>query len=156
MLSEEVVKYASSLGFELSMMEVIKTQCLPFDLNSINWKGIDAIVFTSENAVNCFFNNAPKSSKETFLEEKKIISTSGKTAEALIEKGFSPPITGKNAEELSQKIIFSGTIKSVLHICGDFTIDIIKRNLENRLIKYKALTFYNTIAVENKKPGGGF
>jgi len=153
MLNEEVVSYAASLGFELSMMEVIKINCLPFDIKSIDWKEIDGIIFTSENAVNCFFSNAKNAD---FLAEKTIISTSGKTAETLSEKGYSPTITGKNAEEISHKIILSGSVKSMLHICGNLTLNTLKTNLEKENIKYKPLIVYQTIALENKKPAEKF
>jgi len=153
MLNEEAVKHASSLGFELSMMEVIKTQCLPFDINSIDWNETDAIVFTNENAVSCFFDNEDS---KNLLKGKVIISTAGKTAKVLTKKGFPPSITGKNAGEISEKIVNTGTIRSVLHICGNMVLDILKTRLEAEKIKYAALIVYQTIPIKNKKPDEKF
>ena len=149
MLSEEVVKYASSLGFELSMMDVIKTQCVAFDINSNSIEGIDAIIFTSDNAVNCFFNDEKN---KGLIIGKTIISTSGRTAETLTEKGFTPSVTGKNAADISEKIISSKNIKSVLHICGNLTLDTLRADLMVEGIKYKPLVVYHTLPLENKKP----
>lgn len=152
-MSNEVVKYAASLGFELNMMDVVGTSCIPFSVSSVHWDEFDSVVFTSANAVNCFFREGQNTG---LLSDKKIICTSGKTATILAEKGYMSNIQGDNAKELAEKIIHSGNIHSTLHVCGNKVLETIGNELEKAKIRYTKLQVYNTTGIPNKKPAGNF
>lgn len=152
-LSEETVKFAASLGMELTMMEVIQTSCIPFNPSMLNWAEIDTVVFTSANAVDCY-TAAPDNIKH--LINKAIFCTGGRTETLLIEKGFKITLSEKNATGLAKKIIEGGKAKSVLHICGNQALDTLKVKLQAEKIKYTELVVYETGNAGQQKPKGNF
>ena len=153
-LDEKLVDTARDMGMSLDCMEVIGTRVLDFDRSALQSDTYDAIVFSSSNAVKSFLGN-----KETTvlapspLERaggEVVFAISGKTKDELEKNGIVPVAVGDSSEQLAEKIVSEGTIRSVLHICGNLRMDVLEKKLMAADISYKALVVYETLPLDNK------
>ena len=140
-LNDEIISKARSLNLDVTCIDFIKTIKVDFKLNSIP-ENIDAIVFTSSNAVNYLFQNNFASS---LIENKNVFSVSGKTKEALIKHNIKPLETADNADDLADLILMHNELKSVLHVCGNLALDTLKEKLEAKPVSYFPLVVYETV-----------
>ncbi|HWB63006.1 MAG TPA: uroporphyrinogen-III synthase [Chitinophagales bacterium] len=144
--------YADKLGLKITTMDVVETTGVNFEFNPALLKTYDGVVFTSQNAVNGFFAFG---NFVTIISGKKIFATSGRTANALAQRGFIP-MMGKNANELADVIINNKTVKSVMHICGNLKLDVLEEKLTGAKISYTPLVVYETILLKEKAPSGKY
>lgn len=138
-LNNGAVDYADSLGVKITCIDYIQTEPTTFDQEAIDWKGIDAVVFTSSNAVKYFFGTGG-----IVPHGKTIFSLSGKTAAELKEYNVEPTFTAINAAALAGAIIGVKAVKNLLHICGNLKLETIETQMASAGINYTPLYVYNT------------
>ena len=145
-LDEKLVDTALDMGMLLDCVEVIGARVVDFDRSALQSDTYDAIVFTSSNAVKAV---TPLSLGEG-SGVRKIFAVSGKTKDELEKNGIVPVAVADSSEQLGDKIVSEGTIRSVLHICGNLKMDVLEKSLTAAGISYKELVVYETIALDNK------
>lgn len=140
LLSDEVLQYADSFGFEVACKPAIHLECVSHPTENLDKLSLDAVVFTSSKAVECFLNDP-----ETFalIKDMSVFSTAGKTAKVLSKYGISPDGMGVNAEDIARKIITDGNIQNVLHPCGNMVLPVLSEQLGGADINYHSLVVYN-------------
>jgi uroporphyrinogen-III synthase len=146
LLDEKLIAAAREMGMKLDCIEVIGTHALDYDISLLRSDSYDAIVFTSSNAAKAV---APLSFGEG-PGVRKIYALSGKTKDELKKNGITPIAVADNAEQLSEKIISAGNIKSVLHVCGNLKLNVLENKLAAAGISYKPLVVYETIPLGNE------
>ena len=145
-LDEKLVDTARDMGMSLDCVEVIGTRVVDFDSSALQSDNYDAIVFTSSNAVRAV---TPLSLGEG-AGVRKIFAVSGKTKDELKKNGIVPEAVADSSEQLAEKIVSEGNIRSVLHICGNLRMDVLEKKLMSAGISYKALVVYETVPLDNK------
>lgn len=140
MLDAQTLEFATSLGLEVDCVDVIETRPLKFDINVLN-KTFDAVVFTSANAVNYFLKIE---GTKSYLTDKTIFCTSGKTKGQLIEYGFNKVQAAKDSAALADMINKEAGIQSVLHVCGDLRLGTLEKKLKEAGKVYEAVVVYET------------
>ena len=149
-LDEKLIATARDMGMSLDCVEVIGTRTLDFDRSALQSDTYDAIVFTSSNAVKAFIPPLQRGSGGFDYSHTKVFALSGKTKDELEKNGIAPVGVADNAEQLGDKIIAEGTIRSVLNICGNLRLDALEKKLTAAGISYKELVVYETIALDNR------
>lgn len=147
-LDNQTITYAQTKGQVVTCIPFIKASPIAFDLNTIESRQFDSVIFTSATAVNTFFSN-PKA--ESFIENKKIFSLSGKTADALHALDIKPYHTSIDAGFLALVIIESKTTQSALHVCGNLALTTLQNKLQEEGINYTALVTYETVLLNETK-----
>lgn len=140
-LSASTIKYAETLGLQVDCVELVSTRRLEFNISEAN-ENIDAVVFTSGNAVKYFF---PGEGAKDFLIGKKIFSISGKTKADMREFGFTPDKMALNASALGDTIVADEGIKSVLHVCGNLRLGALEDKIREAGKSYFSLVVYETL-----------
>jgi uroporphyrinogen-III synthase len=141
-LDSKTIVYAHSLNLDVHGVDFIKIEKAGFDLHSIQLVNADTIAFTSANAVKYFFQDEKA---VALLKDKKVLSLSGKTKEALLGNTIEPIFTADNSDDLAFLIIQMQNIKSVLHICGNLALGVLEEKLKKEGIAYNQLVVYQTI-----------
>ena len=139
-LTGRAINYARSLQLEVDCVDFIETKAI----KPAGLRKADAVVFTSGNAIKYMpvdFALPPNS---------RVFSLSGKTMDALTEKGISVENVADNASELAEFLIAKGDIKSVVHICGNLKLDTLEVKLKNKGIAYYPYVVYETILLNKK------
>jgi uroporphyrinogen-III synthase len=138
------------MDIALTCVDFIKVHDVDFHLAALKPLIYDALVFTSSNAVNSFFRNG--NVEPTAL--KPVYAISGKTKNELLKLGMSPIVVADNAEQLADLIIANGSIKSVLHICGNLALDTLQHRVSTADIGYMQIQVYETVlnSVEINEP----
>lgn len=139
-LSTNAIEYADTLGVKINCVDFIQTEAVHFDEQQINWNTLDAVVFTSSNAVRYFFGEGGG----RVPAGKTIFSLSGKTAAELKEYGITPTFTAINAAALAGAIIGVKAVKNLLHVCGNLKLETIETQITSAGINYHPLVVYNT------------
>lgn len=128
--------------FSYDFVEVIKINPLevePFDLKD------KSLIFTSVNAVDCFFSNhfLPN---ENFAERNfnKIYTVGQMTKRELRKFGFGTFKVTKNAKELAEFIIENSPKEKFLHFCGNLALNVLNKALPLQNISYKKIPVYET------------
>lgn len=149
LLSESQIDTASQMDISLSCIDFIEVHDLDFDLEVLKSLIYDAIVFTSSNAVKSFFkkaaNNVFAPSPLERAGGEVIYSLSGKTKDELLKQGISPIAAADNAEQLADLIIANNKVRSVLHICGNLTLDTLQNRLMMEGLSYVQIQVYETV-----------
>jgi uroporphyrinogen-III synthase len=72
----------------------------------------------------------------------------------LAKHGISPIAVADNAKQLADLIIANGNVRSVLHICGNLTLDTLQNKLMTEGLSYMQLPVYETTLcnIELTKP----
>jgi len=127
--------------FSYDFVEVIKINPLevePFDLKD------KSLIFTSVNAVDCFFSNHFQPN-ENFAERNfnKIYAVGTMTKKRLRKFGFGT-FKVKNAKELADFIIESSPKEKFLHFCGNLALNVLNKALPLQNISYKKIPVYET------------
>ena len=128
--------------FSYDFVEVIKINPLevePFDLKD------KSLIFTSVNAVDCFFSNHFQPN-ENFAERNfnKIYAVGTMTKKRLRKFGFGTFKVTKNAKELADFIIESSPKEKFLHFCGNLALNVLNKALPLQNISYKKIPVYET------------
>lgn len=158
LLNESLVDSAREMDIALTCADFIKIGELDFDIEAMKSLIYDAVVFTSSNAVKSFFKKeaAIVLSPLSFGEGPGVrtCSLSGKTKDELIKLGISPLAVADCAEELADLVIANEKIQSVLHICGNLTLDTLQNKLMTAGLSYVQLPVYETVlnSVEINEP----
>jgi len=142
LLDQKTIAYAHSLNLEVISAAFIEVTGVEIDIHSIPLEKFDAIVFTSANAVKYFLQQP---GAFDLLKGKKILSLSGKTSVALLANGIQPHLTATNAENLAHFIVQNKIAQTVLHVCGNLVLDILKEKLKVAGIAYEKKVVYQTI-----------
>lgn len=135
-IEKEVSKHLGT-DFTCDFKDVIRIENIetqPFSLQN------QSLIFSSANAVKAFFENG-------FLpnaDHNKIYAVGKKTEEALIEFGFNSIKIFKNIRELSQFIVQENIKENFLHFCGNLTLDILEKALNDEHLSYQKITVYQT------------
>ena len=133
-LDETEVSAILGNSIEREFLEVIKInpkKINPFSLETKN------LVFTSENAVKCFFENR-------FVAHHNTTYCVGeKTAQALMKQGVKVEHTEKNAKALARYLV-ENKIDNVLHFCGNLALPTLQEELEKEGLSYKKIEVYET------------
>lgn len=129
-------------GFTYDFADVIKINPLvvePFDLKD------KSLIFTSVNAVECFFNNG-FTPNESFTERNfnKIYAVGQKTKKELRKYGFGTFKVLRHAKELSDFIIENSPKEQFLHFCGNLALNVLNQSLPLQNIWYKKVPVYET------------
>lgn len=141
MLPADLHALARQKGILLSCVDYIKTNPVAFSANSTDF---DALVFTSANAVNYFFDNA---GAKGLLDGKPVFSLSGQTADALRLFDIIPVIGAETAEELAGVILQNKQLSSILHPCSNLRLNALQKKLGAEGIAYTPLVVYETVAI---------
>ena len=128
--------------FSYDFVEVIKINPLevePFDLKD------KSLIFTSVNAVDCFFSNHFQPN-ENFAESNfnKIYAVGQMTKRELRKFGFGTFKVTKNAKELAEFIIENSPKEKFLHFCGNLALNVLNKALPLQNISYKKIPVYET------------
>lgn len=128
--------------FSYDFVEVIKINPLevePFDLKD------KSLIFTSVNAVDCFFSNHFQPN-ENFAERNfnKIYAVGQMTKRELRKFGFGTFKVTKNAKELAEFIIENSPKEKFLHFCGNLALNVLNKALPLQNISYKKIPVYET------------
>jgi uroporphyrinogen-III synthase len=148
LLGENLVDSASQLDIALTCLDFIEVRDLDFDIAIVNSLIFDAVVFTSSNAVTSFLKKAANALAPSPLERaggEVIYSLSGKTKDELLKQGISTVAVADNAEQLADLIIANNKIRSVLHICGNLTLDTLQNRLMTAGLSYVQFQVYETV-----------
>ncbi len=148
LLEQEMFDYARKLDMDLSCVEFIKAQSIDFDLSRTSLATLDSAAFTSSNAVKHFLE---RRGAKKFLNGKKIFSVSGKTKADLEKAGINISVSGDNAEELAEKVIVQGEVKSVIHVCGNKSLNVLESKLTKAAIRYVPFVVYETVIQEQPR-----
>ncbi len=146
MIDGETIAHAHTLNLNIRCVDFIKVNGVDFDTHSIHSHTFDSIAFTSANAVKYFFGNQ---NALNLLRGKNIFSLAGKTSEELARYNLKAIYTGENADDLAEVIIQAKLAKSVLHFCGNLTLEVLGAKLKGAGIEYSSLIIYQTI-LQNK------
>jgi uroporphyrinogen-III synthase len=142
-LEADIIAAAAQDGMIINCIDFIRIVAVAFDVSVLDSIEYDALIFTSHNAVKYFFKSDHVLSCTV---TKPVYALSGKTKEALIEKGVYPTATGDNAAMLAEIIAESVATRSVLHICGNMVLDTVGAQCAEMDIRYGRLIVYETIA----------
>lgn len=145
-LDGETIAHAHTLNLNIRCVDFIKVSGVDFDTHSIHLHTFESIAFTSRNAVKYFFRNQ---NALKLLRGKSIFSLAGKTSEELAKHNLKAIYTGENAGDLAEAIIQTKLAKSVLHVCGNLTLDVLGKKLKSAGIVYSSLIIYQTILQNN-------
>lgn len=145
MLSDTDLALAAQQNMQLECLDFIQTSPIPYNDEGIDWSTVDALVFTSSNAVRYFYDAV---GVDNFASDKIIFSLSGKTAKQFAVYGLAPTYTSTNASFLCDAIVGMRGIKSVVHICGNLKLGVVETRLTASGINYKPLTVYRTNFIE--------
>ncbi len=153
-LDEKLVDTARDVGMSLDCIEVIGMRVVDFDRSALQSDTYDAIVFTSSNAVKSFLGNKEATALAPSPLERAggevIYSISGKTKDELEKNGIVPVAVADSSEQLAEKIVSEGNVRSALHICGNLRMDVLEKKLTAAGISYKELVVYETKPLDNK------
>ena len=142
LLDESLTDSAHAMGIDLTCEEFIRVLPLEIDMAELMSIQYDAMVFTSSNAVRCFFDNE---NIEVSDYTKPIYSISGKTKEELTDYSMEPVAIADNALQLADKILADKNIRSVLHICGNIKLDVLEKKLTASGVRYTPFTVCETL-----------
>ena len=152
-LDSETLAFAQTLNLDVQCVDFIETRALSFNAESINQQSIDALAFTSANAVRFFFENKEAAS---LIKGKSVFALQGKTKEELEANGAKVNLEAASAIELANEIVGHKAAKSVLHICGNLRLPALENKLKEAGIAYTDLTVYETNVLANKKVNEAF
>ncbi len=141
-LDDRAIDYAKKLGLGLLCEAFTRVKEAEVEISSIQPGQFDAVVFTSANAVKFFFAHPGAHSA---IADESIFSLSGRTADELLKHDIQPAITGINADTIARLIIETVITKSVMHVCGNLTLDILEQKLVKAGIAYSPLVVYETL-----------
>ena len=147
-LDSDTLAYAQTLNLEVVCMDFIKITAVLFDIENIDPKDFDTVVFTSANAVKYFFEN---SAAVELVKHKAVFALRGKTDEGLLAKEIKATITGNTASELADSIIDAKSSKALLHVCGNLKLPVLENKLKAAGIRYSDLIVYQTVLCTEKK-----
>ena len=155
-LSNNEQQLAKSNGLEVRIIPFIKTSS-NYDKESILNEiltlndGIDAFVFTSQNAVKAL---TPLFSEPPFynlFKDKMVFATGDKTTRSLDSKGIMVTMPPSNdAESLANLIKNHRSVKMVVYFKGNLSLDILKTVLNNSNIEVIEKTVYYTSLTSEK------
>lgn len=137
-LTAQELIHAKSLSQEVTCVDVIRTEAIPFTIP--NADSFDSVAFTSTNGLKYFLADEQGYIQ---LQQKTIFSISGKTKQTLTEKGFETLATAENGAQLAVKIIQT-TTKSVLHPSSSARLNDLETGLSKSVINYIPLPVYET------------
>lgn len=141
-LDADVVEMAQLAGINLQSHDFIEVVGRTADITLIDAAAFDGLVFTSANAVNFFFE---QTGLFDLLNTKNVLALSGKTSDELLARDIQPVFTSVNADGLARLIIQTQIVKSVLHICGNLTLNVLETKLKSAGIDYTPLVVYDTL-----------
>jgi len=155
-LSDNEQNIAKSNGLEVRIVPFIKTssnydkELILNEILSLN-DGIDAFVFTSQNAVKAL---KPLFSEPLFyniLKDKMVFATGAKTLQSLDTMNIKVTVPRSNeAESLANLIKNNGSVKVVVYFKGNLSFDILKNVLNKNNIKVIEKTIYHTSLTSEK------
>lgn len=149
-LSDNEQNIAKSNGLEVRIVPFIKTssnydeESILNDILLLN-NGIDAFVFTSQNAVIALTPLFSEPQFYNLLKDKMVFATGAKTLQTLDTMGIratGPPLN--EAESLANLIKNNGSIKVAVYFKGNLSLDILKNVLNNTNIEVIEKTVYHT------------
>lgn len=155
-LSGNETKLAKSIGLEARIIPFIKTSS-KYDKKSIiselltQSDGIDAFVFTSQNAVKALMPLFSEPQFSNLIKDKLIFATGKKTMRSLDTLGIklsAPP--SDDAESLANLIRKNRLVKTVVYFKGNLSLDILKTILNNSNIEVIEKTVYHTSLISEK------
>jgi len=132
---EHEVSEKLETGFSFDFKDLISTEITKvkaFDLTGYS------LIFTSQNAVNAFFENGFQSLGQ------EIYTVGEKTAAVLKSNNLSVKKNCKNADELCQYLLNEVKKGSFLHFCGNLVLETLEKNLKSPEFNYKKLEVYST------------
>ena len=135
---------SKSLGSHVSFDTLQVISIKPLQKETFDLKN-KSLIFSSVNAVECFFENEFKPN-ENLLDENsnKIYAVGLKTKKLLRENGFGTFKVAKHASELSDFIIKNCAKEKFLHFCGNLALDVLDKTLPLQNIWYKKVVVYET------------
>lgn len=137
MISKELGSHFSYDFVEVIRIKPVKTE--PFEL-----KG-KSLIFTSVNAVQCFFDNHFTPNEDfTARNFNKIYAVGPQTKRELRKHGFGTFKVTRHARELSDFIIENCARESFLHFCGNLALDVLDKALPLQNIGYRKIPIYET------------
>jgi len=149
-LSDNEQNIAKSNGLVVRIVPFIKTSSNYDEESILNdilllSDGIDAFVFTSQNAVKAL---APLFSEPLFynlLKDKMVFAIGAKTLQTLDTIGIRVKVPSTNeAESLANLIKNNGSVKMLVYFKGNLSLDILKNVLNNYNIEVIEKTVYHT------------
>lgn len=138
------VKITEKLGKDYSFdcCKVISIKPLPVEPFDISGK---SLIFSSVNAVDCFFNDHFSPSEDVLsLKFNKIYAVGQLTKKRIRKYGFGTFKVTKDAQELLEFIITNSQREKFLHFCGNLSLDLLSRRLPLQNISYKKVILYET------------
>ncbi len=141
-LTAQELIHAQSLSQEVTCVDVIRTQAIPFAIPHTD--RFDSLAFTSTNGLKYFLTDEQG---HILLKYKTIFSISGKSQQTLTEQGYKTALTAENAAQLAVKISQS-TASSVLHPCSNARLNDLEIGLTKTAINYIPLPVYETQYVD--------
>ena len=128
--------------FSYDFVEMIKINPLEVEAFDLRDK---SLIFTSVNAVDCFFSNDFQPN-ENFAERNfnKIYAVGLMTKKRLRKFGFGTFKVTKNAKELAEFILENSSKEKFLHFCGNLALNVLNNALPLQNISYKKISVYET------------
>ena len=138
---EHEVSEILGTNFDCGFHDFIRTDTLkttPFSLDDF------ALIFTSSNAVKSFFENGFQPL------QNKIYVVGEKTKQEVSNFGFETEETFKNIHFLADFLKGNCQKESLLHFCGNLSLDILEHAFADSKISYRKITVYETKLLEPK------
>ncbi|MEK9603427.1 MAG: uroporphyrinogen-III synthase [Flavobacteriaceae bacterium] len=132
------------LMHQFSLVEKSFIQIIPLK-NPLIDSGAEALIFTSQNAVNLVFSS-PKLT--AMIEGKTAYCVGKKTAALLIEKGQKVAKTTQNSTELAHFLTKSGINKSFFYFCGKLRTPHLEEVLPAKGIAIQPIEVYETHLID--------
>lgn len=138
---EKEVSEILGTEFDCSFQDFIRIDALkitPFPLDNFT------LIFTSANAVKSFFENGFQPL------QNKIFVVGEKTKEAVSRFGFKTEYTFKNIHFLADFLNSNCQKESLLHFCGNLSLDILENAFAESKTSYRKITVYETKLLQPK------
>ncbi len=144
-LDEHVIREADKGNIELISRDLLEiTSKESESILLILLENSDPLIFTSGHAVSSFKSIVEKN--QSFLIQTDCFCIEGQTSQAAKDAGFKVLGTGKNGQELAEKIIFEKT-PSVLHCTTAHRRDELQIALEKAGMTYRVMEVYDKMPV---------
>ena len=130
-----------SHGVEIVCLDVLRIEQVEINPADIPSGKYDAIAFTSSNAVRYGFTHQEL---HDLAVSKPVFAISGKTNDALMRHGIISVGLAADSQSLADVILYHNNVRSILHVCGDMSLEVLGDKLKTYNIRYDKLIGYHT------------